>query len=496
MRRQFDLSSANRWNLGSSLIALILSLLTAGLAVRWLPREDAGLVLVLNSFLLVAETVGGFGIGEASLRQLSKLYDLRDDDRAERVYSTALVAVAIMFGTILCLMVVFGGQFLYLLGYPSNGNGETYVNLIFVGLLCHQLKNQMLIALPATHQYRIYSLYASIGALVSAVGMYLVLAYSKSMLALGMFKASIECLLALGALFLPASVRIFRIRLVFDRKIFTEFLRFGRSIFATRLLASMTNGLDRIILSAGYGLAAVTPYAISRRLFEAIHRLLAGQSAYLFPYMSSLRAPEARRFLAKIRWEYASISLLLYLGLASAGPVLLVVIAGEAFAKEAVPFIHLFVIIGFLQSFEIVLFPYAMAIGRPNFCFVSKLVAAGITFSTMYVLSRTQLSIVVAGLGQLGIGASPFLLSYLIYARSFKRFIRTHMLPPTLVLIASTLCALWLDQHFPLPTAWLIKLALCTAFLLAHAYVEIFVRKSRRARFWYDELLRVLHRSG
>tara|TARA_B110001469_G_scaffold126262_1_gene143492 strand:- start:1958 stop:3466 length:1509 start_codon:yes stop_codon:yes gene_type:complete len=490
MASKINLKSANFWSLLTAVSSAILSFLTAGLAVKLLPAADAGLILITGSIISMIDAIGGLGIREATIRRLSRLFIEGNLDDVELIFSSSVFVVIGLYGSICICGYFFSSTIISLVSYPDLETGRLFIGLMLLVLFAQQLAAQLTMTFQTAQRYRLSSMHSMTINGMTVVGSYVALIVSESMLVLAIVRAVFVVLFLSYLLLDPFGIRPCRMRVLFSLKESLSMLAYGKSILASKIVALSINGLDRVLFVGAFGLNMLPIYALPRRMFEVAHRLLCQQSSYLFPVMSSGGKMTSFRFFEKVRWEYSCIGALMYSGMACFGSSVLALMVDSVFAEEAGRYVLAFSIVGFIQSFEIVLMPYAKAIGRPHFNFYAKSVASVAIVVPMYCYSKYTDSIDLFTSAQVGIVFSPVLLSLMLFGRRRSLRILTEMIKsPVGVCSASFVLMFFIDECYGLRMALVLKSLVFVSVVLVTAVLEVYVIKNPRAVKCLDTLI-------
>lgn len=168
-----------------------------------------------------------------------------------------------------------------------------------------------------------------------------------------------------------------------------------------------------------------------------------------------------------------------YTGIAALGPLLLSFLVDVEFAVTSEPFVFLFCIVGFIQSYELALMPYALATGRPNVSFWAKLAASGCVVIPMCLFSRYEPNIVLFSLAQLGVCASPMVLVFGLFGVRRARGMLLDMLVSPCGAFSISMCLMFcFCSSFELVAAAIYKFLVVLSLLAFFVVYELlFIRR-------------------
>lgn len=485
MSKAFNAFSANLWSALSAGFTIIMSFLTAGLAIRFLPQADAGLLMLSTTMVTMADGILNFGLRESCLRGLSRFLRSSNSEIAEEWFSTSFLFVVAVFLVFVILSLLALGSGLGAQLSLGDDRYAIFISLMLLVVLCEQIAAFVGMSFHADQNYKVATIHKILFSSTSAALLFTVLVVYKSLLIYALMRAFVVSAYACYLISDIMGLRPCRVRLCFSVSFLREQLRYGRSILATKIIALGINGFDRILFVKAFGLDALPLYALPRRMCESLHRLVGMQSQYLFPALASMSSIEARNFFLRIEGWYSLISTSGYLFLVAVSEPLLASLVSSEFANTSFPFVVVLALAGALQSFELTMFPYANATGRPGLVFIAKLIASIITVGAMlFVVYAAVSSERVFALTQIVVGVSPLILGFLLFGarntRALCRVIVAKLLPFTFALLLTSFILSSGGYLFALPLC----LAVIALYLASVLALEILVFSNRRC--FYD----------
>jgi O-antigen/teichoic acid export membrane protein len=319
---------------------IVISLVFAGLTIRYLGLPRAGFLLALQALLGLNGVVGDFGLSTPLNRRLARFIFRRRFQYARWILGTIIVTgsvSSIVFGVLLVVTFpwVFNYSKLDLLFYADAWWATV---LGAVQFILQQPSNALRTAYTSCQRYDLYhgtSIVINLGSTLLRLGALLLFPTMTAITAAGLGATTATILFDMVLLKrllhgIPYPALIWReVR---------QAIGFGAWNYATKLGQFFYGSADRIILTAYLGASALPYYALPQRFVDHIHGLLTGQLHYLFPYFSAL-GKEASKIIQQVedraRWILALVAVILYGGLALFGQPVLTILIGSEFAAQA-----------------------------------------------------------------------------------------------------------------------------------------------------------------
>lgn len=318
----------------------IISLLFAGLAIRYLGLSRAGFLMALQAVLGINSVLGDFGLSIPLSRRLAFFVSRRRFQYARRILGTSILT-NLMSSTVISVLIV--ATFPWIFHYSrleSEFRTDAWWATVLAALQLILLQPSNTLRSTYTSCQR-YDLYHGTGIVINL---------GSNLLRLAVL-VLVPTMTAAAAAGLVATVATVLFDLVWLQRLIhgipyptllwrevRQALGFGAWNWARNFAQFFYGSVDRIILTAYLGAGALPFYALPQRFVEQIHSLLAGQLHYLFPYFSSL-GKESHALIRQVedraRWMLALIAVVLYGGLALLGQPVLSVLIGSEFALEA-----------------------------------------------------------------------------------------------------------------------------------------------------------------
>jgi O-antigen/teichoic acid export membrane protein len=317
------------WTLSSRLVVSILGLATTVVVARGIGAEGKGAyeLVLLVSALGVAW--GGLGVDMAVIYYVGKGV-LADHD-----LKPALLGYSVVWGSVVAAIT-------FLLGQQLGDSVLRSVDASLLVLASALIPPLMMLsclraALLGRNQLLAYNGVNIVQAVASCLLMALVLLALGSGLygAIGAYAAS--SLLALGLLLWKERTSLAGSSI--SRAVATvwQLVRFGSKAQIGNVLLFLSYRADLLILNMFLGTAAVGYYTVAVALSEAIWYLPRTVALNLLPRVASSRDDDAERLTPLVCRTTLILSLLLALGLAAAGPLIIRLLFTEEFLPSVLP---------------------------------------------------------------------------------------------------------------------------------------------------------------
>jgi O-antigen/teichoic acid export membrane protein len=233
---------------------------------------------------------------------------------------------------------------------------------------------------------------------------------------------------------------------------------FGGWVSVSGLMAPLLTAIDRLIIGALAGLAAVTHYTIPYNLSSRLTIFSASYSSALFPRMAmDGKDGNKRQLIKRMKIISALIAPVFVLAAYAVEPFFTYWIDAE-FSANASP-IALLLVLGFLfNSMAILMFNYLQACGRPDLIAKSQLIQLPIYLMLLYVLLE-QMGVIGAALAtalRMFMGFS-FLV---VIVRLVQQAVTVTWLPVLLVAVAVSINYFGLFDRFVLVAVGAVHLAI------------------------------------
>lgn len=319
---------------------IVISLVFAGLTIRYLGLSRAGFLLALQALLGFNGVVGDLGLSTPLSRRLARFVFRQRFQYARWVLGTIIVtssATSILFGVL--LVVTFPWILHYSKLDPVFHTDAWWATVLGAAqFILQQPSNALRSAYTSCQRYDLYhgtSIVINLGSTLLRLAVLLLFPTMTAITAAGI--ASTAATILLDVVLLKRLLYGIPYPALLWREV-RQAMGFGAWNYASRLGQFFYGSADRIILTAYLGASALPFYALPQRFVEQIHGLLAGQLHFLFPYFSALGKDSSsiiQQVEDRARWILALAAVILYGGVALFGQPLLTVLIDAEFAVQA-----------------------------------------------------------------------------------------------------------------------------------------------------------------
>ena len=397
------------WTSCGSIGSAVIGLCFAGLTIRWLGVANAGFVNAVSSISTVNTALAGLGIGTAAVRGISAAKEKEDSGQVSRLGGVALL-LSLAFGVIgFALLSTGAGWIVHWARYEGGLEAaKAFCILMGVTFFFSQVNSQLINYLQAFERFDLLTMLSLAFGLANGICGIVLLRAWPSILTIGITSAALSCLYTLVLWRAAARVMGRAPRPRWSKDAFCELWSFGKWVYLTSISGLLTGGLDRILLVSMFGSAPLPAYALSRRIYETCHGIVANQAAFLFP-MISAAGDGTRDIIARIddrvRWFLGVISVWVYSCVVLLGPPLLALLINAPFAKQCALPLAVFCLVGVMHAQAIATFNFAYASGHSKINAIYHIANGTVTLPFMFVMGRLagasavvvgQLTLVVA----------------------------------------------------------------------------------------------------
>ena len=358
-----------------------LSLLFAGLTIRYLGIERAGFFMALQALLGINSLVGGQAFRGAAIQRLASLAGQGDWSACRQVVGTLVTMNAVLGGVLaLVLMVSFPWVFPWsklALTFKEDALWTTVV--VALTFFTDQVAGAYRVTYDSRQRFDLVSFNSTVfGFLQNMVRLsVLKLCPTMSAVALGGFVVNL--------LWLAYDCRLVSnllsgwVRPSWYWPHLRPMLRLSCWGWLAYTAGFLYDNLDRIVLTSFLGSAALPYYALPHRFALNLHAMLSSQLYFIFPmFAGSAADPKTtiRGVEDRLRWFVSAASCSLFGALALVGPWGMSVLVGSEFAGKATLPLYLACLYGCVHSQQIVYFYSTWAVGSPAPNVVSDAIAA------------------------------------------------------------------------------------------------------------------------
>jgi O-antigen/teichoic acid export membrane protein len=354
-------------------ITMVLPFIFAGVRIRYLGVDKAGFLILLESFIGLTFTVGGFGFGTAALRKIA-IFEKQNDYNGIKKTLSPVLLIAIITGLILSALMIFGFETIFVwsktpLADKKDAFSASFLMCLF--LLNRQIFNTYEIIFNSFQRYDYITYINSSYSLLTPLCGFITIFFIPTMSALTLTFVIISTIRVIVVSRLTKKIiGLF----IFPRWDFAELRSmsgFGLWAYFSSLSEIGLGNFDRFILTNFIGSRILPYYVIGQQMIQKVHTFLAGQAQFLFP-MFSLDDKEINSVITKIedrfRWFVAFVSVIIYIGLMLTGFDILSKLVSVDFANIAILPFQIACLQGIFMAIDIVSYylSYAAGRGAPN----------------------------------------------------------------------------------------------------------------------------------
>lgn len=477
----------------------VLGFVFGGLTIRYLGESRAGYLLTLQTILALNALLGGFGLGTPSIRRIAVLHAQADLPTARAVVgsvSTVNIITGLLFA--LLIVILFPAIFTWSRLDPVYQIDAFWATFFVVAsFLFAHIRGPWQAVYHATQRYDLITALTTIFGLLSGATGIAVLTVAPYMSTIALSNCAVSAVLLMCDTFF---VRRLLGRIPIPTWKWSEIrpmLGFGGWTYLSSLGGFLFTNLDRLILTAFLGSAAMPYYVMPQRLFLQIHTALGSQCQFLFPMLSAFgdtAAVQIERLKDRLRWFVALTSGAAYTGLALVGLAILSRLVSPEFAELATLPLFLACIQGFVHAQMIV--PYftswTVGAGAPN-------TVAQLTNGVLVVLTAIWLipryGFVGASVAQLWIG--PVVLVHTLWVRRLLSpqgdlwgWLRAYISP--CLMIGAWLLVVQIGRRFVAPYSIMFYILVLAGGLVGLALVWLVERVAFAAEGRWATLMRAI----
>lgn len=319
---------------------MLMSVVFAGLTIRFLGLSRAGFLMALQALLGVNGVLGDFGLSVPLSRRLAFFVSRHRFHYARRILGTIMTTGSVSSVLIGVLIVATFPWILHYSQLEAEYHGDAWWATLLTAI-------QFVLLQPS---YALRSAYTSCQRYDLFHGTSIIINLASNLVRLGVLLVwPSMAAVALATLLTTTATILFDVLWLrpllhgvsYPALLWREVrqaLGFGAWNWATKVGQFFYGSVDRIILTAYLGAEALPFFALPQRFVSLIHGLLAGQLHYLFPYFSALGRDSTtiiRQVEDRVQWMLALVAVVLYGGVALFGETLLRLMISPEFAAQA-----------------------------------------------------------------------------------------------------------------------------------------------------------------
>lgn len=354
------------WSTVAVLVTPVLTLLFGGLTLRYLGLEQGGYAIAVAAAFSIVGRFATLGIGTAALPALAAAIGGDDLLRARRLIGALLIVFGLSATATAIVLFATSSLFIRWVQCPLQPrDSATYLLICGLGHVAGQIGIVLATVLRAANRYDLVTLATTPLAFITGGAACILLPLFPSLLTMAAISTASAVLVAavtawLAVRAVPASSQ--------PLPGFSELpglIRYGSWLLLSSAFASLTTGVDDLVIAGLCGSAAVPPWTISKRLWATIHAFLAQHVEHLVPLLGSLRSADAsrvNRIALSMHWYVVSLAAAAFVMMAWSGEAVVGLIAGEAVAPACRPAVLAFSLFGL--GFAIAIVPVTLALAR------------------------------------------------------------------------------------------------------------------------------------
>jgi O-antigen/teichoic acid export membrane protein len=390
---------------GGTIATAAVQFVFAGLSIRYLGTGRAGFLLALQTLAGLNSLFGDLGLGLAAIRQVAILKAAGQIKEArETIASVCVISGATALGLTLIILFYFENIFRWSkleAQYFSDAKLAAFLTL--AGFVVTQLTSPWRAAYGALERYEILGAMNSSSGLVSGLGGIAILTIAPTMTSLAAVRTAVTILRAI------ADSHILRRLLnatpwpMFHWLKLRPLLSLSSWVYVDSLGGTLIARANSIILTQFVGSSALPYYELPQRVYTQIHGILASQSQFLLPLLSSYSdnaISQIQRVEDRLRWLLAIIAIHIYVPAALLGPAVIAYLVTPSFAVACTPLLYLACLQGLFLAVDIVPYYASLAVGSAKANSISHLIQGSLAACTAFLLIP-RLGYIGAGFAQI-----------------------------------------------------------------------------------------------
>lgn len=402
------LLSSAAWNMLSLGVLAVAGFITMPIIIKGVGTENYGLysiILMIGGFVALQD----LGLGEATLRFVSKYYVKKDLVGINRVFGATL-SVYLLTGSLCCIsVIVFAPKIITIFKMQADqvADGVLSLRIASIGFLFSTIATAMQKIPEALLRYDIAS---KVGIVLSIVRCVLMVVIVK----LGYGIVGLVWLLMLHTLLTMFIYGIISCRLItglhfwphFELAGIREVFSYGIFSFANAMIGNTALYIDRFILGVFFGAAEVAYLTAPKDLIARVSGVPAAAGKALFPRFSRMddASQEACRIYVDSTWLLLCFSLVLFIPLTIILPEFLALWISPEFSRSSVSVARLIAISSSVLGVSVPYFAYLKGSGRIHWLTTIFLISTGLSIIAAVFLIKVY--------GLLGAGYRVCLLSW------------------------------------------------------------------------------------
>jgi O-antigen/teichoic acid export membrane protein len=379
------------WSTFAVIATPILQFLFGGLTLRYVGVEAAGFSLAVGAVLGLAGRFGTCGIGEAALPAIASSLAAGDERRVRRLIGVVLSIFAASSIVAAIILLACAGRFVHWSKSPVPV--ATAVAFISISCLSHvfgQMNLALITLLRAAGRYDLVTAVTTPLSLVSGVFACALVPLFPSLITvalLGLASAGVGVVVALAVA--CRAMPLLR-RPLLGLGELPPLARYGFWFLLTHIFATLTGGVDDLVITGTCGAAVVPPWAIGKRLWLTAHTFLAQHAEHLIPTLGGLRHRARETFdgvANAMHWYLMLLAAIGYTLMAWWGEVIVGFVAGGEVAALCRPAIFAYSVLGIGYAAVIMPVITGLAEGNSRPSFIVALLSNCAQLSAVYLIA-------------------------------------------------------------------------------------------------------------
>jgi O-antigen/teichoic acid export membrane protein len=380
------------WNIISLVIAAAAGFITMPIIINGIGISNFGLygiIMMIGGFVALQD----MGLGEATLRFVSKYYGRNDLEGVNRVLGATL-SVYLVSGTLVCILaIIFAPNIISLFEMEADLVSDAVYSLRIASV------GFVFLTIGATFQkvpeaMLRYDISSKVGIVLTSTRLVLVIVIIK----LGYGIIGLVWLLTLNSMAMVLVYMLISRRLIkglhclpnFKRSGIKEVFSYGLFSFANQLIGSMSNYVDRFILGIYFGVAEVGFLTAPKDLLTQASGLTGAAGQALFPRFSSMH--DNKQGIAQLyvdsTWMLLCFSLLLFLPIFVLLPEFLALWISPEFSQNSSAVAQLFALNFSLLGVTVPYFSYLKGSGKIHWLTLIFFVFSGLSIIVGVILIK------------------------------------------------------------------------------------------------------------
>jgi O-antigen/teichoic acid export membrane protein len=288
--------------------------------IKYVGVEDYGIYLLVGAFVGYFGLLD-FGVGSALVKYVAQ-YTTKEDKKTINEMVSSSFAFYLGIGIVICVSVLIIGTY-YVEFFnisPDQAEKARFIAyLVAIGALTSWPMHSFSNILPGIQRYDIGAILGFISALITAVSTVIILLNGGGIIDMIFWG------IVIGASFQLATVIITQ-RLLPYLELRREYMglepmkkifKFSSVVFIGQIIGMIVLGTDRIVIGAFVSVAAITHYAIARKLHDIVHTASSLPASALLPAATELDTKDDKAAIERLVFRGGKYKCALILGAAT-----------------------------------------------------------------------------------------------------------------------------------------------------------------------------------